>query len=90
MKLGGAGTVMMDGGAGWWWMGGGSLLFILVIGLVTWVLIRQAHQSPQSPQATTPPVRTRERSAEDVLAERYARGEIDKEQYESRRDVLRS
>jgi putative membrane protein len=77
---------MMDGGGSWWWMGGGSFVFVVVIVFVAWVLVRQAQPLPQAP---TPRVRKPTRSAEDVLAERYARGEIDEQEYRSRRDVLR-
>jgi putative membrane protein len=75
---------MMDGGGGWWWMGSGSLLFLVVVGLLVWRLVRP-HRSP-APTAGSPPQRC---SAEDVLAERFARGEIDETEYRSRLSTLR-
>jgi putative membrane protein len=73
---------MMDGG-GWWWMGGGSLLVLIVVVLLIWVLVR--HEGP-TPTTGTPPQR---RSAEEILAERFARGEIDEQEYRSRSSALR-
>jgi putative membrane protein len=76
---------MMDGGGGgWWWMGGGSLLFLVVVVLLVWLLVRQ-HEGP-APSIGTPPQR---RGAEEILAERFARGEIDEKEYRSRLDELR-
>ena len=70
-------------GEGWWWvMGIGWLLFLAFIGFVVYVLVRHHTDSGTS---------TRRRStAEDLLAERLARGEIDEDEYRRRRDALRS
>ena len=68
---------------GWWWvMGIGWLIFLLVVVVLGFLLIRHFTQ-PRADQNTG---RT---SAEDVLAERLARGEIDEEEYRHRRDALR-
>ena len=74
---------MMDGG-GWWWMGGGSLLFLIVVVLLVWLVARQG-QAP-APSGGTP---ARRREAEEILAERFARGEIDEPEYRSRLEALR-
>jgi putative membrane protein len=66
-------------GRGWWWvMGVGWLVFLALVVVLSVVLV--VHFTQQG--------RTR-RSAEDVLAERFARGEIDEDEYRKRRDALR-
>jgi putative membrane protein len=70
---------MMDGG-GWWMMGGGSLIFLALIVVVVFLVVRQ----PGQPQD-----RAGQRSAADILSERFARGEIDEKEYRSRLDELR-
>jgi len=72
----------MDGG--WWWvMGIGWLLFLAFIGILVYMLVRH-HTDSGTPRAG------RTSAAEDVLADRLARGEIDEEEYRRRRDALRS
>jgi putative membrane protein len=66
-------------GRGWWWaMGIGWLIFLALLVVVTVVLVR--HYTQRNP--------TQQR-AEDILAERFARGEIDDDEYRKRRDALR-
>ena len=71
----------MMGGVGWMFM---LLLFIVVVALVVGLLrelfvgIRGHHGSPRGPGS----------SARDILDERYARGEIDAEEYKRRRTDL--
>ena len=66
-------------GSGWWWvMGIGWLVFLAAIVVLVVALTRQDRG----------PVSTR-RPAHDVLDERFARGEIDEEEYRRRRDALR-
>jgi putative membrane protein len=65
-------------GGGWWWvMGVGWLVFLAAIVVLAVVLVRQ-YRGPA----------TSGRSAHDVLDERFARGEIDEEEYRRRRDAL--
>ncbi len=74
-----------DGGWGWgaWLMMG---IFMLGFwGLVAWVVVTLVRGS-SNPQRSQPT----ERSAEEILAERFARGEIDKDEFTQRRDALRS
>lgn len=68
-------------GPGWGWHAVGHLLWwaLLVAGIVA--VLRWARR-----QGTPPP--TGADRALDVLRERYARGEIDREEYEERRRVL--
>jgi putative membrane protein len=70
----------MDGMGGWW-MGAGSLVFIVVIVLVVVLFTRQSDEPPHSEHT---------RDATDILAERFARGEIDEREYRSRLDALRN
>jgi putative membrane protein len=66
-------------GGGWWWvMGIGWLVFLAALVVIGVVLFRHYQTGPG-----------RRRSAEDVLDERFARGEMDVEEYRQRRDVLR-
>ena len=68
---------------GWWWvMGIGWLVFLAFIGLHVYLLVR--HHT----DTTTP--RRQANSAEQLLAERLARGDIDEDEYRRRRDALRS
>lgn len=66
------------GFGGWLMMGFTFLVFWgAVIALVVW-LVRSTSTSGTRPSAP----------ADEVLAERFARGEIDEEEYRRRRDVL--
>ena len=66
-------------GRGWWWaMGAGWLIFLALVGVVVVITVR--HFTSDKP---------RSRSAEDLLAERFARGEIDDDEYRTRRAALR-
>jgi putative membrane protein len=75
---------MGNGGAWWAWLIGAVVLVILV-GLVVFAVLRMM----TSPGTGRTGVSER-RSAEDVLAERFARGQIDEDEYRRRRDALRS
>jgi putative membrane protein len=67
-----------DGGHGWGWVV--MVLLIVLIVAVTVLLVRHFGDGG----------RRSVRGAEDVLADRFARGEIDEEEYRTRRDALRS
>lgn len=66
----------MGWGMGWWWIIG----LIIVIAIV-WMMIKGMNQTnnPNQPGSKT---------ALDILKERYARGEIDKQEFEERRKDL--
>jgi len=62
------------------------LLLVALLAAVIVLIIRNwSRPAPTSPSSAPP--RT---SAEDLLAERLARGEIDVDEYRRRRDALRS
>jgi uncharacterized membrane protein len=65
----------LGGGIGW-------LLFLAFIGFLVYLLVRNHTE-------TTAPGR-HGNTAEQLLAERLARGEIDEDEYRRRRDALRS
>ena len=72
---------MMWYGAGGWWMLFSMLLFWGgLIALIVWA-VRAASDRPQNRE------RDRNRALE-ILEERYARGEIDHEEFEQRRRIL--
>jgi putative membrane protein len=71
--------------SGWGWFAmtaSGLLLLVLVVGGIV-LLARAGQQQPS--QRFTPPA---PRSAEELLAERFARGEISEDEYRSRLATL--
>lgn len=67
-------------GVGWWW-----LIGILLVGLVVWIALRSANNANNNPP------RSQSKSALDILKDRYARGEIDRAEFEEKkRDLLQT
>jgi putative membrane protein len=88
---GGDGLPMMYDGDGWMW--GGWILMTLVM-VVFWSLVITAIvlairylTGGGDPNQVSP---SSARAAEDVLAERFARGEIDDDEYRQRMTTLRA
>ena len=73
----------MIGGFGFLGMLVPVLFLIGFIALVVWVITRIF------PSGQQPPAKSHEASAEETLRQRYARGEIDEDEYEKSREVLR-
>jgi putative membrane protein len=71
----------MDGW-GWMWLGGLLWLIILgaFVGLIVWLVVRSSGQSPTAPHGE---------EARGILAERFARGEIDEDEFTRRTELLR-
>lgn len=73
---------MMDGfgghgwGMGWWWIIG----LIIVIAIV-WMVVKGMNRNANAGQNSG-------KSALEILKERYARGEIEKEEFEERKKNL--
>ena len=70
---------------GWGHMAGGGIMMILVWGAIIFllfVLVRALNATHQGFQAPT------HRTALEILKERFAKGEIDKEEFEERRNLL--
>jgi putative membrane protein len=67
------------------------LITIVIVVAIAWS-VRSARAGqmvpPVPPPASTPGLGSATASAEQILAERLARGEIDAEEYQSRLDVL--
>lgn len=66
----------MGWGMGWWW-----LIGIIIFSLVTWFIIK-------STNIRNRPYYPGNKSAIDLLKDRYASGEIDKEEFEERKKDL--
>ena len=64
-------------GMGWGW---GWIIALLILIVVIWLIIRVVNQNNQSQINQKKPL--------DILKERYAKGEIDKEEYEERKRDL--
>ena len=69
---------------GWqgWWMGWMWIFWIAIIVVVVWLVVRAG-------PSTHGGVREARLTPEDILRERFARGEIDTEEYQRRLQVLR-
>lgn len=73
---------MMDGfgghgwGMGWWWIIG-----LIIVIAVVWSVVKSMNRNNGSIQSTG-------KSALDILKERYASGEIDKEEFKERKKDL--
>ena len=72
----------MMGGFGWMWFM--PVLGIAVIAIVVWAVVTSARRSDGSGGSDSP----RLDSALDVLKKRYARGEIDKQEFEEKKKDL--
>lgn len=73
----------MDGwGGGWMWLFGIATM-VLVVVLIAWLARTTAGGGQQSPPPTDPVDHARQ-----ILAERYARGELTTEEYRERIDQL--
>ena len=72
----------MMGGFGW--MGIMPVLWIVFLGLIIWAIVASVRGSSESGGQDS----TKTDSALDVLKRRYARGEIDKEEYEEKKRDL--
>lgn len=80
-----------DHDMGWWGyagMGIGMLLFWALIIVCIVALIRFSSGTPNAGNAWTPPATPHLLSPEEVLANRFAHGEIDQTEYRQRLAVL--
>lgn len=78
---------MYYGWGGWhpfFWLVGGVLLVVGLVVIVLWVTSSSRHPAPPPPAPRDPSRPT----PEDILRERFARGEITEEEFERARKVL--
>ncbi|MFB4298534.1 SHOCT domain-containing protein [Actinomadura sp. NTSP31] len=80
---GGWGHMGNAGGAGWMWIWGAVMIVLLIvlIAVAGWVLVRLAAPRRDAPAIAEP---AEHRHAREILADRYARGEITSEEYDER------
>lgn len=67
----------------WWWFVVMAVGMLGFWALVAWVVLSVVRDKRSTPPADAPP------DAERILAERYARGDIDTTEYHTRLDHLR-
>mgnify|MGYP006299607113 CR=1 FL=1 len=73
---------MMDGyGGHGWGMGWGWIIGLAFLVVIVWVIVRLVNQYNQSGRVS-------DKSAMDILKERYAKGEINKQEFEERKKDL--
>lgn len=68
------------GGGGWLWALGGIVVLIAFVVLVVWAVNNMSRANRGPDEARTQPL--------DILRERFARGEITKEQFEEAKRTL--
>lgn len=73
-------------GWGWFAMSAGTILLWALLVTVALLLFRTLNRAPELPHREP----SHRESAERLLAERFARGEIDEEEYRRRMSVLRA
>ncbi len=74
------------GGWGWGWIGLGAIHMVLFWGLIIVAIVALIKLLSDNTGNNPGPS---EKSALDILKERYARGEISKEEYDEKRSHLR-
>lgn len=84
----GWGPHMMGWGGGWFGMIFGPIFMILVLALVIAVAVLIVRWLGGPWHAAAPHQPPSARTPLDILKERFARGEIDKEEFEERRRIL--
>ncbi len=73
---------------GWWWLGGILMMLVFWGGLAALVVYAIREWGRRTNQPGTNQPATPRSDARAILEERFARGEISKEEFEERRRVL--
>ncbi|WP_442818691.1 SHOCT domain-containing protein [Streptomyces sp. NBC_01320] len=79
---------MMYWNGGWAWVTLMPLLWIALIGLVVWAVLRLTQHSAGRHDATDDPRKAPRETPEEILDRRFASGEIDAEAYTEARKRL--
>ena len=84
--------MMWSDGWAFWWICPLMMLFMLLVGGVIFLLTRRSHGPSGGPHHWEPPWRMGDpsHSALQILSERFARGEIQKEEYDHKKDAILS
>lgn len=71
------------GWMGFFWMALSTVFWLALLGLLVWALVRWLDRGPvrNAPPPVSPPPPPPPASALDMLAQRYARGELDEPTY---------
>ncbi len=83
-------------GSGWMVTGMMGLGFLLIVGVIVWALVSQrdrvqhAFVAPPATYGQAPAPAPRADTAEAIARERFARGEIDREEYDRLMATLRA
>jgi putative membrane protein len=72
-----------DSGWSWWWMLPMMMFMVVVVGAVIWAVLAVSRPGSDTSREAPP------QSAEEILHERFARGEIESAEYHDRLDALR-
>lgn len=82
---------MMGFGYGGWWMWLGGLLIVAVTALVIYALVVIVGRSGRNPaHFSYDDQRNNSENALGILAERFARGEINDEEYQQKKNALKN
>ena len=82
---------MMGFGYGGWWMWLGGLLIIAVTALLIYALVVIIGRSARNPaHFSYKDQQNRSGNAMEILAERFARGEINDEEYQQKKNALKN
>ncbi len=76
---------------GWWWGGMWSFGFLVVIGIfafLVWMIRQSRPEAGRGPGGPGGPAATGRDEAMEILRQRYARGEIDKDEFERKKADL--
>ena len=71
-------------GWGWAMMIVWSLVWVGFLGVIAWIAVQWGHATTRQ----APPAEPQGKTARDLLDERFARGEIDLDEYQRRRQAL--
>jgi putative membrane protein len=78
------------GWGGWLMMVSGNILWIALLGVLVWAVVRRIEQRQSIFGSPGPRSSAHEPSALEILSQRYARGEIDTATFEQMRERLQA